>query len=58
MIEKPLVSIITIVYNDKEGLKKTAESIISQSVFNKTEWIIIDADSKDGTKDIIEEYRE
>lgn len=57
MSEKAQLSIITIVYNDRIGLELTAQSIISQSAFNKTEWIIIDADSKDGTKEIIDKYR-
>lgn len=54
---KPCISIITVVYNDKEGFNRTAQSIISQSSFDQIEWIVIDADSKDGTKDILEKYQ-
>lgn len=57
MAKTPRISIITIVYNDKEGLELTAKSIVSQSALDKTEWIIIDADSKDGTKKILEKYK-
>lgn len=57
MTRRPEISIITIVYNDRAGLELTAHSIVSQSKFELTEWIIIDADSKDGTKDVIENYK-
>lgn len=57
MTKNPLISIITIVYNNKEGFEITAKSIVSQSALDKAEWIIIDADSKDGTKNILERYK-
>ena len=47
------LSIITINYNNIEGLKKTAESVLSQ-IFRDFEWIIIDGGSNDGSKDFIE----
>ena len=47
------LSIITINYNNIEGLKKTAESVISQ-IFRCFEWIIIDGGSNDGSKEFIE----
>lgn len=48
-------SIITINYNNKEGLKKTIESIVNQS-FKDFEYILIDGASTDGSIDIIKEY--
>lgn len=54
----PKISIITVVYNDKAGLELTAKSIISQSQMKDLEWIIIDADSTDGTKEVISQYKE
>lgn len=48
------LSIITINYNNLAGLKKTAESIISQT-WRDFEWIIIDGGSSDGSKDYIEQ---
>jgi glycosyltransferase involved in cell wall biosynthesis len=51
----PLVSIITVVYNDKDGLKKTLDSIASQT-YAPIEYIVIDGDSTDGTKEIIKHY--
>lgn len=45
-------SIITINYNHIEGLKKTIESVISQT-YTDYEYIIIDGGSTDGSVDII-----
>ncbi len=46
------VSIITINYNNCEGLRKTMESVFMQSVHDY-EYIIVDGDSTDGSKEII-----
>lgn len=51
----PLLSIITVNFNNKEGLRKTLKSIQSQT-FTNYEHIIIDAGSIDGSKEIIIEY--
>lgn len=48
-------SIITINLNNSIGLKKTAESIASQSC-KAYEWIVIDGGSTDGSQDIIDSY--
>lgn len=48
----PLFTIVTVVYNDREGLIKTMSSVLSQS-FPNMEYIIIDGGSNDGTIDII-----
>ncbi len=50
-------SIITINYNNKEGLEKTIKSIISQT-FKNYEYIVIDGGSTDGSVDIINKYKE
>lgn len=47
------LSVITINYNNLEGLKKTVESILCQS-WKNFEWIIIDGGSRDGSKEYIE----
>lgn len=52
----PKVSIITINFNNAEGLKATAGSVISQTRFDEIEWIIIDGGSTDASVDIIHEY--
>ena len=49
------LSIITINYNNKDGLQKTIDSVISQ-IYKDFEWIIIDGGSTDGSKELIEQY--
>ena len=51
------LSIITINYNNLEGLKRTYESVVSQTC-QDFEWIIIDGGSTDGSKEFIEEHRD
>ena len=48
-------SIITVNYNNKEGLRKTIESIISQTC-KDYEYIVIDGGSSDGSIEVIHEY--
>lgn len=48
-----IISIITINYNNVEGLKKTLDSIASQSV-KEFELVIVDGGSHDGSKQLIE----
>lgn len=48
-------SIITINYNNKEGLRKTIESVVNQSC-KDYEYIVIDGGSTDGSREVIEEY--
>ena len=54
-MQKPLISIITVVLNSVETIEKTIKSIIGQS-FTNYEYIIIDGGSNDGTIDIIRKY--
>lgn len=49
------LSIITINRNDKHGLEKTVQSIITQS-FKDYEFIVIDGNSADGSIGIIKQY--
>ena len=51
------LSIITINYNNVEGLKKTLASVAAQTYPN-IEHIIIDGGSTDGSVDVIKEYAE
>ncbi|MBL0012233.1 MAG: glycosyltransferase [Flavobacterium sp.] len=48
------ISIITINYNDKNGLNKTIKSVLGQT-FIDYEFIIIDGGSNDGSKELIVE---
>jgi glycosyltransferase involved in cell wall biosynthesis len=52
MINKNLISVVTIVFNDLNQIEKTIQSILNQS-YKKIEFIIIDGGSIDGTKEII-----
>lgn len=51
------VSIITIVYNNKDHIENCIESILSQD-FPNIEHIVIDGGSTDGTVNLIEKYKE
>ncbi|RDU58570.1 glycosyltransferase [Helicobacter sp. MIT 99-5507] len=47
------ISIITIVFNDINNIKKTLDSVINQT-YENLQYIIIDGKSNDGTKEFIE----
>ena len=49
------LSIITINYNNRDGLKKTIESVVGQTLVD-FEYVIIDGGSSDGSVDAIQEY--
>ncbi len=51
------LSIITVNFNNKDGLQKTIDSVICQT-WKDYEWIIIDGGSTDGSKELIEQYQE
>lgn len=53
--DKPLVTIITVVFNGEKHLEETIQSVINQT-YNNIEYIIIDGGSTDGTLDIIKKY--
>jgi len=51
-----IISIITVVKNDKENILKTLKSITSQKN-NLVEYIVIDGGSKDGTLNVIKKKK-
>lgn len=53
----PILSVVTVVYNGKESIAETINSVLNQD-YPHIEYIVIDGDSTDGTKDIIEIYRD
>ena len=48
------LSIKTINKNNKQGLEKTINSVISQTFYNKIQFIIIDGNSNDGSREILD----
>lgn len=53
--DKPLITIVTVVFNGNLSLEKTILSIINQC-YSNVEYIIIDGGSNDSTVDIIKKY--
>lgn len=51
------LSIITINYNNKAGLQKTIDSVISQT-WKDFEWLVIDGGSSDGSRELIEQHQD
>lgn len=49
------LSIITINYNNRDGLRKTIESVVNQT-WQDFEYIVIDGGSKDGSVEVIKEF--
>lgn len=54
-MNNPIVSIITVVFNSKDHIEKTINSVINQD-FNSKEYIVIDGGSTDGTLEIVNSY--
>jgi len=55
--DKPLISIITVVFDGEKYLEQTIQSVINQT-YDNIEYIIIDGDSTDRTLDIIRKYED
>ncbi len=55
--KKPLVSVITVVYNSKKYIENTINSVVSQK-YQNIEYIVVDGASTDGTLDIIKAKQE
>ena len=52
---KPLVTVVTVVYNDEEHIENTIQSVLDQT-YENIEYIIIDGSSTDATWAKIEKY--
>ena len=53
----PLVTVVTAVRNNREGIARTLDSILAQT-YPRVEVVVIDGASTDGTREVIERYRE
>lgn len=49
------ITIVTVVYNDKNNIEKTINSVLNQS-YNSKEYIVVDGKSTDGTLEIVKKY--
>ena len=56
MNKSPLMSLVTVVYNDSAGLEATIKSVVKQT-YKNIEFIVIDGNSNDGTIDVINKYK-
>jgi len=56
LLGKPLITVITVVYNGAAHLEETILSVIGQT-YDNVEYIIIDGGSTDGTLEIIHRYK-
>lgn len=52
------INIITINLNNKTGLERTINSVLSQTFFDNIDYIIIDGGSTDGSKELIEQCKD
>ena len=53
---QPKLSVVTIVYNNVKDIERTMLSVLNQT-YPHIEYLIIDGDSNDGTKDIVYKYK-
>ena len=56
MMDLPLITIITVVYNGEDHIGKTIESILEQS-YTLIEYVIVDGKSTDRTLEIVKAHR-
>lgn len=55
--KKPLISVVTVVFNDVQHLKETIGSVLAQNC-EAVEYILIDGGSTDGTLEVIKSYQD
>ena len=55
-IDKPLISVVVITYNQQKFIKKSLDSIFSQTILSSCEILVGNDCSTDSTKDLLENY--
>ena len=55
-MKQPLLSVITVVYNNVKDIERTIRSVVNQT-YQNIEYIVIDGASSDGTSNIINQYQ-
>lgn len=53
---RKMLSVVTVNYNNADGLERTARSIADQTRLGDVEWIVIDGGSTDGSRDVMARY--
>jgi glycosyltransferase involved in cell wall biosynthesis len=56
-INKPLITVITVVYNDADNLAITLKSVAEQN-YKDFEFLVIDGNSTDRTLEVIKQYED
>lgn len=56
MMSEPRISVVTVAYNAEATIRRTVESVLSQS-YSNIDYLVVDGGSTDGTLDILESYR-
>ena len=56
-MERPVISVITAVYNGEKYLSQCIESVLNQT-YEPLEYLLIDGGSSDGTLEIIKKYED
>ena len=51
----PIISVVTVVYNDNNNIEKTIKNVLKQTYHN-IEYIVVDGASTDGTLEVIKKY--
>ena len=56
-MKSKLISIVTVIKNEKEIVEKTIKSVLSQT-YKDFEYIVVDGGSEDGSLDVLKRYKE